>query len=858
MEPESNVAAGVEDDAHVLDIDPRQLARILTGVEPAAEFVDQHGMTLQITAEQLIEAGLTLDALEGAGVVQFEEHAFQEEANGSQFYLINGNEDPVLQRQYGAVPELKAEQPENAQALKAEDGAPPPPVLSASLPLTPLSRMVPTQEDLNDPEKLRILIDETRREIQEKEKRYEDTSKRMNAWERRSRLIATALVKTMNFEEEKVLPVCLSETPDIPVANVLFKRFEKEPSPSDSVVVHMESGEQCFIQVEKLSERQSSPTSTNKEGGSSVNACDRCPRRFPNQEQLKQHQEMVHPHKGTFYCRFCEREVFFPNDANFQAHIRLCHKGMMEREASIQGESNADDEVEEEPDWETIFARSDSEQECMHKCSICRKDFATALLGRQHVQEDHGISDVQRALSLIKPSNPITYDYRCVQCDKAYSRPEMLEKHNFIHRKPEAGNMPFTCRFCGKTFKWNENLQKHLTSHDSQEPVQCPECNQMFSNSTRLDVHYKARHATRGHQFPCTFCLKTFAVKDALTKHMLSHGQWRCNECGKRFADELFLRRHQSTHSAQDFVCDVCEKVFARPENLSAHRNIHTGEKPYVCSHCPLRFTSRSNCKSHVKWHTSEMPFACNNCNRKFKTKATLDCHVELHKQRKPFSCTACYRSFDRPEYLYTHCAGRRPSGKYTCQNCVKIYYNKGTLKLHAASHGTSLPFTCTTCDRAFPTKERTQAHMRSHVDQPEKSHLIFEKVKNRKEFRSVTYVGSGEEPVDVKPDQLIELTRKWMKDALPPFGKAEEEIPEAKVEIIDEKVAEEEAADKAAVEEVVVIDEVAADSSETAQSPTSANASGTAPEASISISEQEIGDVQMEVEIVGESMDMF
>uniref|UniRef100_A0A5S6Q3U6 C2H2-type domain-containing protein n=1 Tax=Trichuris muris TaxID=70415 RepID=A0A5S6Q3U6_TRIMR len=185
---------------------------------------------------------------------------------------------------------------------------------------------------------------------------------------------------------------------------------------------------------------------------------------------------MVHTQKGTFYCRFCEHEVFLTSDANFQAHVRLCHKDMMEREVSTEGESNADDEIEKEPDWETICARSDSEEECMHKCSICRKDFGSALLGRQHVQEDHGICDVQRALSMIESSNPTTYEHRCVQCDKTYSRAEMLAKHNFMHREPGTGYMPFTCRFCGKTFKWNENLQKHLTSHDSQEPVQRPEC----------------------------------------------------------------------------------------------------------------------------------------------------------------------------------------------------------------------------------------------------------------------------------------------------------------------------------------------------------------------------------------------
>ncbi|CDW52993.1 zf-H2C2 2 and zf-C2H2 6 and zf-C2H2 and zf-C2H2 4 domain containing protein [Trichuris trichiura] len=855
MESESNPTV-MEDDAHVLDIDPRQLARILSGVEPAAEFVDQHGVTLQITAEQLIEAGLTLDALEGAGVVQFEEGSFQE-SNGSQFYLINGSEEPMLQQEYSSVTEQKSEQAESAPVLKSDDGAPPPPVLSASVPISSLSRIVPTEEDLNDPEKLRILIDETRREIQEKDKRSEEIAKRKELWERRNKLISTALVKTMSFENEKVLPVCLPEAPDIPVANVIVKRISKGTSPpEDATVINLENDDQCYVQVERLTEQQSSPSYPNKDVSGQV-VCDRCPRRFPNPGQLKQHQEMVHPHKGAFYCRFCEREVFFPSEANFQSHIRLCHKGMMEREAAIQGV----DEIEEEPDWETICANSETDHECIHKCSICRKDFASALLSRQHVQEDHGISDVQRALSLIKPTQAVTYEHRCAHCGKAYSKAEMLEKHSIIHRKPESGYMPFTCRFCGKTFRWNENLQKHLTSHDSQEPVQCPECSQMFSNSTRLDVHYKARHATRGHQFPCTFCLKSFAVKDALTKHMLSHGQWRCNECGKRFADELFLRRHQSTHSAQDFVCDVCEKVYCRPENLSAHRNLHTGEKPYTCTFCSMRFTSRPNWKAHMKWHSSEKQFACPDCNTRFKTKENLDTHVEVHRQRKPFGCNLCHRFFDRLEYLYTHSEGRRPAGRFACTKCDKSFFAEKALQSHARSHERSNPFVCTVCDRSFPTEQRIQVHMKSHVERPELSHLVVVRNSRTKNFVKIIYLESGEQPVDVQVDHLGELTGKMISKAFPPVVKTREEVAEAtaqagELEAADDKATETTTIEESKAEESKSATDAVAESGEPAQTVGQAERGDSS--SNEIVDKEAATPAQMEMEIVEEGAEMF
>ncbi|KAL1479548.1 hypothetical protein MTO96_051743 [Rhipicephalus appendiculatus] len=111
--------------------------------------------------------------------------------------------------------------------------------------------------------------------------------------------------------------------------------------------------------------------------------------------------------------------------------------------------------------------------------------------------------------------------------------------------------------------------------------------------------------AKRKPPFICDVCNRSFARKTARTSHLRIHarGGYECTDCGRRFSNSSHLSRHRRCHldDSEWFVCPECWAGFARKDVMQRHMLSHTGERPYTCRVCGDVFTQRASARRHEK-----------------------------------------------------------------------------------------------------------------------------------------------------------------------------------------------------------------------------------------------------------------
>uniref|UniRef100_A0A3B5QIK8 Insulinoma-associated 1b n=1 Tax=Xiphophorus maculatus TaxID=8083 RepID=A0A3B5QIK8_XIPMA len=177
-------------------------------------------------------------------------------------------------------------------------------------------------------------------------------------------------------------------------------------------------------------------------------------------------------------------------------------------------------------------------------CQLCKEAYADPFSLAQH-----------------KCSRIVRVEYRCPECDKMFSCPANLASHRRWHKPRTSAGAPavppaqdmsdrdtpspglsesgsedgsYDCQFCGKRFKRQAYLRKHIMAHQAlqkkeasnQSPLNlspvdcllCTMCGESFTSRAGQERHLRLMHPSQ--IYPCKYCPATLPSSPGLTRHI--------------------------------------------------------------------------------------------------------------------------------------------------------------------------------------------------------------------------------------------------------------------------------------------------------------------------------------------------
>ncbi len=182
------------------------------------------------------------------------------------------------------------------------------------------------------------------------------------------------------------------------------------------------------------------------------------------------------------------------------------------------------------------------------------------------------------------------FRYTCAHCGQFFERWSKLWLHQQRHRLK---SRCYSCTQCNLQFRFFSSFREHMIDHAGQRPYACPLCPKTFIQEASLHAHQCESHKLC-KSLKCDVCSKTFSSLTNLIKHSLLHNgstSHVCLLCNLSFTNTRVLKEHLKTHTTHhgpalpdipskplDFPhkCKRCKASFSTGDLLYAHQIRHS------------------------------------------------------------------------------------------------------------------------------------------------------------------------------------------------------------------------------------------------------------------------------------------